>query len=166
MEMTYHLTLLRLLAIQIWDLTTGHHTIIAFNSKLLTSCFVGIRCPQGISITCSTSGLCLLPSTTMNPHSLTLQICIGPLILLPLVTSPGSLLVYSIMVRSLRKGFHHGCKQSTMCGSEIRVLLYIISCRTQISNPILIICHFKRRLLMESIGSKTLCLETGPGIKL
>jgi hypothetical protein len=163
--MTYHLTLLRLLAIRIRDLTTGHHTIIAFNSKLPTSCFVGIRCPPGISTACSTSGPRLLPSTTMNPHSLTLQICIEPSILLPLVTSPGNLLVYSIMACSLWKGFRHGCKQSTTCGSEIRALSYIISCRTQISNLILIICHFKRRLLMESIGSKTSCLQSGPGIK-
>ena len=104
--MTYHLILLLLLVIQIRDLTTGHHTMIVFNSKLPTSCFVVIRCLPGISTSCSTSGPHLLPSTMMNPHSLTLQICIIPLILLPLVTSPGNLLVYSIMVCSLWKGFH------------------------------------------------------------
>jgi hypothetical protein len=166
MEMTYHLTLLLLLVIQIRDLTTGHHTIITFNSKLLTFCFIRIRCPPGISTSCLTSGPHLLPSTMTNPHSLMLQICIRPLILLPLVTSPGNLLVYSMMACSLWKGFHHGCKQSTMCGSEIHMLSFITSCQTQISNLILITCHFKKKLLMESISSKTSCLETGPGIKL
>ena len=99
--MTYHLIFL-LLAIQIRDLITGHHMIIMFNSKLPTSCFIIIRCLPGILTLCSTSGPHLLPSTMMNPHSLTLQICITPLILLPLVTSPGNLLVYSIMACSRR----------------------------------------------------------------
>src|SRR5438445_8962266 len=119
MEMPYHLACLLHLAIQIQDLMTGHHLIIASNLKSLTSFSVITRCLLGISTLCSAFGLRLLPSTMMNHRFQQLQLCTTLSMLFPLVMLPENLLVCSTMEYNLHmEMFHHGWKLSTTSGSE------------------------------------------------
>jgi len=163
MVRTYSPTHCHHLMTPIRDLMTGHYIIPTWNLKLLTFYSTKIRCPLGISTSCSACGLHHLLSMVMNCHFQRLLICTIQLILLLLAILHENPLACSTMEPDLLTMYHHGWRWSMTFGSGIPTFLFTTSYLILISNPILIMHHFKSTQLMGPITFKISCPEIGLG---